>query len=250
VTAQEFTKLDVLHQDADLIVINKPAGLAVHAAESMPATRTTLVDLALTQFPELQGVGEDPARPGIVHRLDSDTSGVMLVARTQFAFEKLKQAFKERQVTKVYKLLVHGQVPWETKEVDLSIRRTAAGRFGARHPNDVAKLTPAEQAAYRSAQTRFTVLQRFGSYTLLQAEPHTGRTHQIRVHARAIGFPLVGDALYGSAKDVAQAHKILGLDRQFLHAVSITLAHPKNGELVTFEAPLAPDLQLAMSKLS
>jgi 23S rRNA pseudouridine1911/1915/1917 synthase len=250
VSAQNFATLDVLHQDADLIVINKPAGLAVHAAESMPTSRATVVDLALALFPELKGVGEDPVRPGIVHRLDSDTSGVMILARTQSAFTKLKRAFKERQVTKVYKLLVHGTVPWETKDVDLSIRRTAAGRFGARHPNDVAKLSPSEQALYRTAQTKFTVLQRFSSYTLLQAEPHTGRTHQIRVHARAIGFPLVGDALYGSAKDVAHAKTALGLGRQFLHAASITLTHPKSGQSITFEAALATDLQSTLSKLS
>jgi len=228
-----------LYADDAIIVLNKPAGIAVHSAPTEKAHTPTLVDWLLSRYPELRGVGEDTDRPGIVHRLDRDTSGVMVIARTVAAFTKLKAAFKDRHVTKKYVALVYGRVPWEHKTAELSIRRTGSGTFGARHPNDVAKSEDKE--LYRTATTDFTVLKRFTDMTLLEARPKTGRTHQIRVHLKALGYPVVGDQLYAPKKLVAASAK-LGLHRHFLHAAELSFVHPVTGRGQTFESKLPTEL--------
>ncbi|MFO0702942.1 MAG: RluA family pseudouridine synthase [Candidatus Andersenbacteria bacterium] len=230
----------VLHEDADLVVLNKPAGLTVHGGPGVRATET-LTGWLVEHYPEVQGVGENPARPGLVHRLDADTSGVMVVARTPQAFAKLKEAFKSRAVNKTYLALVEGAPTWERTTSDLSLRRGARGLFVGRHPRDVATLPADQQAEYRTAATDFRVLERLGAYTLVEAQPHTGRTHQIRVHLRALGYPIVGDSLYAPAAARARAAEQLELHRQFLHAAELALPHLRTGTPQTYTAPLPPE---------
>jgi 23S rRNA pseudouridine1911/1915/1917 synthase len=237
----------VLHEDRDLVVINKPAGLTVHGGPGVRA-EATLVGWLLEHYPEVREVGENPARPGLVHRLDADTSGVMVVARTQEAFTKLKEFFKSRAVQKTYLALVDGAPTWEHQHVDLSIRRGARGLFVGRHPSDVATMSDRMQAEYRTAVTDLRVLERLGDYTLVEAQPHTGRTHQIRVHLRALGTPIAGDKLYEPATGRAAAQQQLSLARQFLHAARLALPHPRSGKTETYEAPLPPELQQALER--
>lgn len=237
----------VLHEDRDLVVINKPAGLTVHGGPGVRAEET-LVGWLLQHYPEMKEVGENPARPGLVHRLDADTSGVMVVARTQEAFTKLKESFKSRAVQKTYLALVDGAPMWERQHVDLSIRRGARGLFVGRHPSDVATMSDRMQAEYRSAVTDLRVLERLGTYTLLEAQPHTGRTHQIRVHLRALGSPIAGDKLYEPATARTAAREQLGLERQFLHAAQLVLPHPSTGKAATYKAELPPELQRALER--
>lgn len=232
-----------------MIVLNKPAGLAVHPATSHAPGTKTLIDPLLAEYPELAQVGEDPSRPGIVHRLDADTSGVMVIARTQDAFDKLKTAFRDRTVQKSYTLLAYGTPDWAEKKVDLSIARTSSGKFGARHPNDVAKLPKQKRDSFREASTEFSVKKKYRQYTLMKARPRTGRTHQIRVHAKALGFPIVGDKLYAGKKQSNQTRSKLGLERQFLHASKLVFEHPRSGKLIHFEAPLSNDLQHVLDQL-
>lgn len=241
--------ISIIYQDQDLLVINKPAGLAVHRALTEKSESINVVSQLLKKYPDLKGVGEDPVRPGIVHRLDKETSGVMLVARNQKTFEALKNAFKKRQVKKTYLALVEGLPAWQHNEINLSLKRLGSGTFGARHPNDVATLPKDKQLEYRPACTNFTVLDRTKSYSLIKAEPQTGRTHQIRVHLKALGFPVVGDSLYAPKKALSDAKKTLGLTRQFLHAAKISVVHPTTKKMVTFEAALPKDLLQVLAKL-
>ncbi len=242
---------EILHQDDELIAINKPAGIAVHQTPTKTTQDLTVVDWLVEKFPEVRGVGEDALRPGIVHRLDKDTSGVMLIARTQSAFEKLKAAFQERTVTKKYIALVHGVPQWDQQESILAIRRGEKGTFVARHPNDVATLPEVERAEYRESATNFTTVKKFvtSDMTLLEARPKTGRTHQIRVHLKALGFPIVGDALYGAKKNLERV-RAMGLTRQFLHAAEVFFTHPASGMQVTFSAPLSKELAHFLEALS
>lgn len=238
----------ILHEDKNILILDKPAGLAVHRATTEKTPSKTLASWLLEHYPDLARVGEDPDRPGIVHRLDKDTSGVMVVARTQTAFTKLKRAFKERGITKQYVVLVEGNPTWDHKTVELAIRRTGSGTFGARHPKDVATLPSDEQAQYRTAVTDFTTIKRFGKYSLLEARPKTGRTHQIRVHLKAIGLPVVGDALYAPKKMVSEV-RAMGFNRHFLHAQTLTFVHPETRQKVTFTSNLAQELNDFLKKL-
>ncbi|MFH0830728.1 MAG: RluA family pseudouridine synthase [Parcubacteria group bacterium] len=237
----------ILYEDNDILVLDKPAGLVVHPAPTEQGEPDTLVTWLLAHYPELRGVGEDPQRPGIVHRLDKDTSGIMVVARKQIAFEKLKRAFKEHRIQKRYLVLVEGRPDWDAKVVDLAIRRSGSGLFRARHPKDIATLPEEERAQYRPATTDFRVLKQHGAYTLLEARPKTGRTHQIRVHLRAIGLPVVGDALYSPKKSVSAA-RAAGLTRHFLHATELTFVHPQTGEQLTFTSELPRELKDFLKK--
>jgi 23S rRNA pseudouridine1911/1915/1917 synthase len=242
------TTIPIIYKDDAILVINKPAGIAVHQAATEPSGTSTVASLLAKQFPEIARVGEDPLRPGIVHRLDKETSGVMVVAHTQKAFTLLKDAFKSREVEKKYLVLAEGKPTWEKKLSELAIRRSESGKFVGRHPKDVETLPEAERAQYRHASTEFTVLQQLGDFTLLEARPKTGRTHQIRVHLRALGHPLIGDRIYASKKSLARVRS-LGLDRQFLHAETLSFPHPVTGKHVTFEAPLATELKNFLEKI-
>lgn len=218
----EEIPLEVLYEDADVVAINKPAGLVVHAGAGRESG--TLVNALLHHFGALSGVGGE-LRPGIVHRLDAGTSGVLLVARHDAAHRALAAQFAGRTVEKIYWAMVERVVKSESGVIEKAI---------ARDPVRRTRMT-ARLNAGRAAHTEFRVLERFERYTLLEVRIGTGRTHQIRVHLASIGHPVVGDTLYG-----AQAQP--GLGRPWLHARRIGFAHPGSGEWVVVEAPLAAEL--------
>ena len=222
--------LPILYQDLDILVVDKPAGLTVHPAPGHP--RGTLVNALLARVPGLRGIA-GTVRPGIVHRLDKDTSGLMVVAKNDRAMRALQKQLKDREVHKAYLALVHG-VP--------NPRHGVIEAPVGRHPVNRKKM--AVVPGGREAITRYRVLREIagGRYALLEVEPVTGRTHQIRVHLAAIGHPVFGDPLYGKRSSL--------LPRQFLHAARLGFKMPLGGREVEFESPLPPDLQRALLQLS
>jgi 23S rRNA pseudouridine1911/1915/1917 synthase len=235
-------EIDVIFADDEIIVVNKPAGMTVHPAPGHPDG--TLVDALLARFPELSAMAEPDGvlRPGIVHRLDKDTSGVMVVARTPFARTALSRQFKDRSVTKIYLALVKGIVARD---------RTTIERPVGRHPIERKKMSVRSHMP-RDAMSDVTVLRRFGpagrdtlemGATLVRVKPATGRMHQIRVHLASIGHPCLGDRVYGGAKQDDAAH----FDRQALHALALAIAHPRSGEHLEFIAPPPADFVAFLS---
>lgn len=226
--------LDVLYEDADVIVVNKPAGLLVHP--TLTSTEPTLVDALKAHVPAIKSVGDDKARAGIVHRLDKEASGVLIAAKTNAAFAHLKAQFAERKTEKRYTVLVMGSVNDDSGTITFPIGRSKTkARMAAR---------PISQDG-KQAITHFDVAERFTSATLLDVRIETGRTHQIRAHMFALGNPVAGDKVY-----VKKGLKQLALGRLFLHARSLTIELP-NGETQTFEAPLPQaltDLQSTLMK--
>ena len=223
----------VIHVDDDVIVVDKPAGLVVHPGAGN--TDGTLVNGLLARFPELEGVGGDPIRPGIVHRLDAGSSGLLVVARTDAAADALIEQFADHSATRVYLALVWGHPDAPHGIIDAPIGRSK------RDP-----LKMAVVADGRWARTEYRVLERFdrpAELALLECELETGRTHQIRVHLSSINHPLVGDPVYG------QRRPKLGVERPFLHAAQLAFEHPGTGEAVRFESPLAADLQQRLDGL-
>ncbi len=216
--------LDIIYQDNDIIVINKPAGLVVHPGAGNPSH--TIANALLYHFPEIKDVGTE-TRPGIVHRLDKETSGVLVAAGNQEAYYYLKRQFKQRKVDKNYNGLVWGNIKEEEGELTWSI---------GRHVRNRARMS-IKTAKPRSAHTFYWVKKRFDSYTLLDIKPITGRTHQIRVHFAAAGHPLVGDKQYGKKQDTS------GAPRLFLHASTLAFAHPETGVRMDFTAALPEDLE-------
>ncbi len=231
----------IIYEDKDIIVVNKPAGLAVHADGRHE--RATLADWLAGNYPELKGVGEEQTladgtiidRPGIVHRLDRETSGAMVVARTQKSFEFLKSQFQEREVKKVYRAFVYGALKEERGIIDRPIG-SARGGLGPR-------TATRPHGVQRDAQTAYRVVQNGKEAAYVEAFPKTGRTHQIRVHFSAIQHPIVCDTLYAPSRK-----PILGFTRLALHAFSISFKHP-DGRAVVFEAPLPPDFVEAERQL-
>ncbi len=223
----EDIPLDIVYEDSDLLVVNKPAGLAVHPAPGHSSH--TLVNAVLGYLP---GLAEDDAspRPGIVHRLDKDTSGLILVAKNRLAHENLSDQFKSRAVSKAYLVLVKGKLEPESGIIEADI---------GRDPQNRQRMAVVSRG--REARTRYRVVKYLGKYTLLEISPETGRTHQIRVHLAAIGFPVVGDATYG----VPSPH----ISRQFLHAHKIGFRLPSTNKYVEFSAPLPPDLERALKEI-
>lgn len=221
--------LDIVYQDTDLLVLNKPAGLVVHPANGH--ADDTLVNALLAHVPDLAGIG-GVQRPGIVHRLDKDTSGLLLVAKNDAAHHHLQAQFKARSVDKVYLALVEGHVSPPRGLIDAPI---------GRDPRDRKKMAVATSG--RPAQTEYRVLETLDDTSLVEANLLTGRTHQIRVHLASIGYPIVGDRLYGRRKS---RHT---LSRQFLHAWRLAFDLPSSGERVTFTAPLPEDLQELLAHL-
>lgn len=215
--------LRVVHLDDFLAVVDKPAGLVVHPAPSH--TGPTLVD----ELAEILGGGEDPERPGIVHRLDKGTSGLLVVARDDETHAALQEAVRAREVERAYLALAGGRLASRTGTIDAPIGRAAKQR----HRMAVSG------AASRQARTHFTVLELLPRETYLEARLETGRTHQIRAHFAAIGHPLTGDTTYGGAERY-------GLRRQFLHAHRLAFRHPRSGEQLSFESPLPEDLAAAL----
>jgi 23S rRNA pseudouridine1911/1915/1917 synthase len=217
------TEPRIVHVDDALAVIDKPAGTVVHPAPSHRGP--TLVD----QLGELLGGGADPERPGIVHRLDKGTSGLLVVARSDEAHAALQAAVRRRKVERAYLALAHGRLASRTGTIDAPIGRAARQR----HRMAVSG------AASRQARTHFEALEALAAETYLEARLETGRTHQIRAHFAAIGHPLVGDPTYGGEAKY-------GLTRQFLHAHRLAFAHPVGGEAMSFESELPDDLTAAL----
>ena len=213
--------LDVLFEDSHLIVLNKPAGLTVHPA---PGNRDgTLVNGLLFHCPDLPGIGGE-MRPGIVHRLDKDTTGCIVVAKSQEALVKLQVQIQKRIASRQYLAVVHGVPPAE--------QGTVVGAIG-RHPADRKKYAVVADETGRHACTHWRLIERLGDYSLMRFKLDTGRTHQIRVHCAHIGHPIVGDATYSRCRKLPMA-----LSGQALHAVALGLDHPITGERLQFEAPL------------
>jgi 23S rRNA pseudouridine1911/1915/1917 synthase len=221
--------LDILYEDDDFLIVNKPAGMVVHPAPGHQ--NDTLVNALLGRYPKLRGL-EGDMRPGIVHRLDRDTSGLLIVAKNLRMQAALIEQMKHRQIEKRYLALVEGNVAPDKGSIDAPIGRDP------RHRQQMA-ITATQS---REARTHFRVLQRFARRTLLLLQLETGRTHQIRVHLKAIGHPVVGDPVYGSGNT---NHS---LQRQFLHAYQLRFVHPSTGKTVEYESPLPPDLQLALDQ--
>ena len=230
----EEIPLVVLYEDSDVIAIDKPAGMAVHTGAGIHSG--TVVNALLHRFSALSQAGGEE-RPGIVHRLDRYTSGVLLIARHDAAHHALAQQFSERSVEKIYLALVHGIVKAESGKIDRAIARDPVRRVRM-----TARLTRG-----RHALTGYRVLRRFARFTFLEVRIGTGRTHQIRVHLSSIGHPVAGDTLYGAPSKV---EGMPPLGRYFLHAHRIRFAQPSTGEPVTVESPLAPELQAWMDALA
>ena len=225
--APEDIPLEIIFEDEDLLVVNKPAGMAVHPAPGSPAH--TLVNAVLAYLPGL-AADADSLRPGIVHRLDKDTSGLILVAKNRTAQAHLSDQFKARTVSKKYIVLVKGRLTPEKGIIEAAI---------GRDPRNRQRMAVVSRG--REARTDYRVLKYIGNYSLLEIKPETGRTHQIRVHLAAIGFPVVGDSQYG----VKSPH----LTRQFLHAAALRFKLPSTGGYVEFESPLPPDLEQAIKEI-
>lgn len=227
----EDLPLTILYEDADVIVVDKPAGMVVHAGAGCHSG--TLVNALLHRFGSLSK-GSADERPGIVHRLDRFTSGVILVARNDAAHRSLAGQFATRRVEKVYLALVHGLLKQDQGRIEKPISRDPVRRV---------RMT-ARRAEGRAAITEYRVLKRFAGFTYVEVRIKTGRTHQIRVHFSSLGHPVVGDRLYGApAKEGEQ------LQRCFLHAHRIRFEQPTTGESVTVEAPLPPELESWMLQL-
>lgn len=235
-------EIKIIAQTPDYIIINKPASLATHGAARMQGP--TLADWLLKKFPEIKKVGDDPARPGIVHRLDKEVSGLMVIARTQLFFDFLKNQFQERKVGKKYTALVCGQIKKDEEKINFPIERASAGHRMAALP---LTFKGAEHAKGRQAATEFNVIKKFVNYTLLKVKIKTGRTHQIRVHMSAYGHPLVGDDLYGTKK-TRLLNKKLGLGRIFLVADELAFTDLK-GEIKIFKLNLPDELNLFLEKI-
>jgi len=232
VEAEEIP-LSILYEDADLIVIDKPAGLVVHPAPGH--ARGTLVNALLHHCADLAGIGGE-LRPGIVHRLDKGTSGVMVAAKNDAALAELAAQWKRHDIVRVYHALVRGVPRLEGGRIE--------GAIG-RHPRDRKRMSVATTNG-RAAATRWSVLRRFAESgcAWLEVRPETGRTHQIRVHLAWAGLPILGDPVYGRAGEPG-----LALDRPALHAAVLGFAHPRTGERLLFEAALPADLARALKRL-
>ncbi|MFZ0545378.1 MAG: RluA family pseudouridine synthase [Candidatus Promineifilaceae bacterium] len=227
--------LDILYEDDDLILVNKPAGMVVHPAIGHEAG--TLVNAVLAHCPDLPGIGGE-RRPGIVHRLDKDTSGLILVAKNDHALRFLQAQFKKRTIEKIYLALSEGHFSAGEALIDAPIGRDPRNR------KRMAVIPPNASARSRPAQTRVRLLDYYGSYSLLECRPLTGRTHQIRVHLAFAGYSIVGDQIYGRRK------QILALSRHFLHAAGLTFKRPSDGREMSFRSDLPQELKELLDTLS
>ena len=235
--SSEALPLDVLYQDADLAVINKPSGLVVHPGAGHASG--TLVNALLHHITDLSGIGGE-SRPGIVHRLDRGTSGVMVIAKNDSAHQELSRQFQDREVEKEYVALVWGVVQ-AGRRIDAAIGRDPVNRQ---------KMSARAKHA-RSAVTRITRARHLPGVTLCQVAIHTGRTHQIRVHLSAIGHPIVGDAVYGGVRRriPGDLRALQRLERPFLHAERLAFTHPRDQRRMEFAAPLPDDLLQVLEDL-
>jgi 23S rRNA pseudouridine1911/1915/1917 synthase len=238
----EQIPLDILYEDDDLIAVNKAAGMTVHAGAGN--SRGTLVNALLGRGQALSQ-GGDPLRPGIVHRIDKETSGILLVAKNDHAHAKLADAFRERTVQKTYIAMVHGVLPEEAGRIELPIARDPVRR------NRMTARRTASLPNARAARTDWRALARIDSTTLLEIQLHTGRTHQIRVHFSALRHPVVGDTLYGASSQLHVADTLLPpLDRNFLHAAKLVFQQPRTGQTIRLTSPLPAELRAYLRKLA
>jgi 23S rRNA pseudouridine1911/1915/1917 synthase len=228
--------IPILFENDDFMIVDKPVDLPVHPAPGYNGT--TLAEELVLKYPQIIGIGEDPIRPGIVHRLDKDTSGAMIVAKTQPMFEYLKESFATRKINKIYTALLVGRLTEQHGFWNLPI---------GRHPTDFRKMTANQPKEPKESSTEFFTIQLFrgqvDEYTQIKVKLHTGRTHQIRVHAQAAGYPVAGDQLYGK-----RASDIPGLHRQFLHASSLEVQLPDRS-WIEAHSPLPEDLQHVLQSL-
>jgi 23S rRNA pseudouridine1911/1915/1917 synthase len=248
----EDIPLDILHEDKYLAVVNKPAGMMVHAgsgATDDARNRGTLVNALLFHFAKLSDVGGD-LRPGIVHRLDKQTSGILLVAKDDSTHRKLGEMFSQRQVTKTYIALVHGHLAKDNVTVSLPIGRDLVRRIRMTTRRSLGE-------GVRSAVSHVKVLERisspYGLFTLVEVRIETGRTHQIRVHMQSLGHPVVGDTLYGAPHIIRgvtpEPGLELSIDRNFLHAAHLSFTHPQTSKPMDIDAPLPAELDTFLSAI-
>lgn len=236
----ENIPIEIVYEDDTLVVVNKPAGLVVHPAAGMPSG--TLANALAYHFQQLPGGGTG-VRPGLVHRLDRDTSGLLVVAKTESALENLSDQFRDRTVFKSYVALVHGRVVSNSGKIDQPL---------ARDPSNRTRMAVVRGG--RNALTLFRVRRAFDRFTLLDVELKTGRTHQIRVHLAWLKHPVVGDETYGGGRDNTIQDprlraRVRSLNRQFLHAEKLGFTHPKTGEWVKFESTLPEELSSLLESL-
>lgn len=236
----EAIRLDVVYEDPILLVVNKPAGMVVHPGAGN--WRGTLVNALLHHLGNLKW--SDPLRPGLVHRLDKETSGILVVAKSERAHQDLSRQFKTRQVEKVYLALVYGHPEPQEGLIEAPL---------GRHPRVRTRMSTRSRKP-REAVTAYRVLQRYPDFSLLRVEPRTGRTHQIRVHLQSVGHPVVGDQTYGKKAekritDPALLRWIRDLGRHFLHAQSLTFRHPETQKTLSFTAPLPRELDQFLQAL-
>jgi 23S rRNA pseudouridine1911/1915/1917 synthase len=238
----EDIPLDIIYEDKDLAVINKPAGMMVHAGAGETEdkrNRGTLVNALLHRFKALSEVGGD-LRPGIVHRLDRNTSGLIIVAKNDVAHRKLAAQFSEREISKTYIALVHGWFKDTKGTISAAISRDAVRRT---------RMTVRRSESGRTAVSHYKVIKQFesvyGKFALVEVKIETGRTHQIRVHLSSIGHPVVGDTLYGAPAEIKPKTKIesIGLNRQFLHAARLQFHQPSTGKTLEFQVDLPRELR-------
>jgi 23S rRNA pseudouridine1911/1915/1917 synthase len=227
----EDIPLDILFENDDLLVVNKPAGMVVHPAAGH--NTGTLVHAVLGYDPEMEGIGGEE-RPGVVHRLDKETSGLILLAKNDRAHRWLQDQFRLREVEKIYLALVDGAPPTPSGRVEAPIGRDSS------HRKKMAVMTPGKG---REAVSEYVTLESFDKHTLLEFHPHTGRTHQIRLHCQFLGCPIVGDKVYGHRKQSIE------IDRHFLHAARLKIVLPGEDQPRTFEAPLPNELQEVLDTL-
>ncbi|WP_215190234.1 RluA family pseudouridine synthase [Exiguobacterium sp. s6] len=225
----ENIKLDVVYEDEDVIVVNKARGMVVHPAAGH--TSGTLVNALLYHCDDLSGIN-GVKRPGIVHRIDKDTTGLLMVAKNDVAHESLASQLKDRKIKREYIALVHGEVAHELGTIEAPIGRDT---------NDRQRMTVTDKNA-KEAITHFRLLERYKDFTLVECKLETGRTHQIRVHMRYIGHPLAGDPKYGPRRTIQ-------LNGQALHAATLGFYHPRTDEWLEFEAPLPADFEAELAKL-
>jgi 23S rRNA pseudouridine1911/1915/1917 synthase len=248
----EEIPLNIIYEDEDLAIINKPTGMMVHAgagATEDKRNRGTLVNALLHHFASLSAVGGE-MRPGIVHRLDKETSGLIVVAKNDGAHRKLAAQFGRREVKKTYVALVHGWLKKDSGTIAASISRDRVRRT---------RMTT-RMAGGREAVSHYRVVRRiesaYGKFTLVEVKIDTGRTHQIRVHMASLGHPVVGDALYGAPREIRSRVRgksvvtgALSLSRNFLHAAQLELAHPRTGKTIAFKSELPAELQAFLARI-